>query len=414
MKPSFGIVVACYNSERFIPKLAESLKAQTYKAFDVVFVDDCSTDCTTEIIAECTAFTSWGRIKLKGRNDYVHGDHGICESFNVGAKSAMGGYLWFIHADTWLEPDCLQKLSDYIERTGCKFLTARELRYDSDQDIHAPVAPHGACALDLFGNPVLPLPCNGRPHSSDFPERTTILNLKGKDYVLKLPLPTVPKPYGVPEDVKQAHLEECLIHYAIDPTRSETKIPLLYGGNLNCFERELFNRIGGFDEWIQICCDEQDNGWRVALAGERAGYAYEARIHHWLKDQKPLSQFETHRVYKCTVNQMYYILKNARSFLLLMFPAYALLMLGQSMVLAVLCRKPELPYWLFVRPLCILAKSWGHILKARAEVRRYRVHSDWWFFRRFIYKGFGQWFLVKKLCRKVINEIPTIKTLARG
>ena len=52
--PHVTIIVPVYNAENYITETLDSAFSQTYKNFDVVCVDDCSTDNTFEIIEECT------------------------------------------------------------------------------------------------------------------------------------------------------------------------------------------------------------------------------------------------------------------------------------------------------------------------------------------------------------------------
>ena len=108
----FSIVIPNYNSEKTIVKLLDSIKNQTFKDYEVVIVDDMSTDNSLSIIEEY-AKTHQDmniyscRLGYKGYNGGTR---------NVGANMSQGDYLLFADCDDWFYSNrCLEDLSRVID-----------------------------------------------------------------------------------------------------------------------------------------------------------------------------------------------------------------------------------------------------------------------------------------------------------
>jgi len=107
-----SVVIPCYNSERFISETIQSVLNQTYKALEVIIVDDGSTDGSPSII---TKFQD-SRIKyIKQVNQ------GVSNARNNGLKNSNGKYIVFLDSDDILTPnfianrvEALQKNTQFI------------------------------------------------------------------------------------------------------------------------------------------------------------------------------------------------------------------------------------------------------------------------------------------------------------
>lgn len=105
------IIVAIYKSEKFLPKLINSIIDQTYQNLEIILVDDGSPDNSGAICDEFAAKDS--RIKV------IHKKNGgTCEARNVGMEFATGEYMSIIDGDDWLEPDYVEYLMKLIHETG--------------------------------------------------------------------------------------------------------------------------------------------------------------------------------------------------------------------------------------------------------------------------------------------------------
>lgn len=108
----FSIIIPNYNNEKYIEKCINSVLNQTYKNFEIIFVDDMSSDNSYEIIRELKDNSNyWQQIKII-RNASKRYNGG---SRNVGLTKATGDYILFIDSDDWLKNDeVLKRIHDHI------------------------------------------------------------------------------------------------------------------------------------------------------------------------------------------------------------------------------------------------------------------------------------------------------------
>ncbi len=106
--PAVSVVVSVFNAEKFFAECLDSLLNQTLKNFEVVVVDDCSTDSSVEI-AESYLEKFGGRLKIF-RTKKNSGNGALPR--NKGLKLSRGEYIFFMDNDDLLLPDALEKLYD--------------------------------------------------------------------------------------------------------------------------------------------------------------------------------------------------------------------------------------------------------------------------------------------------------------
>lgn len=106
-----SIITPCYNAENTIAQTIESVIAQTYMDWEMLIVDDCSTDSSPEIIKGYTAKDS--RIKyFKTLNK--SGSPSLPR--NIGIDNAKGKYIAFLDADDLWMPDKLKRQIEFLCR----------------------------------------------------------------------------------------------------------------------------------------------------------------------------------------------------------------------------------------------------------------------------------------------------------
>lgn len=103
----FSIIIAAYNVEQCIVKCLKSVESQTCKDYEVIIIDDGSTDRTGELIQ------SFIRNKKTFRLIYQK-NSGLGEARNTGLSVAKGEYLIFIDGDDWIENDYLKDIQNLI------------------------------------------------------------------------------------------------------------------------------------------------------------------------------------------------------------------------------------------------------------------------------------------------------------
>ena len=100
--PLVSVIIPMYNAARFIKNTLESLYYQTMKNFEIVLIDDCSTDNSVEV-AENLADRFDGRlhvIKLTENNAAP------AVPRNIGINFAHGKYLAFLDNDDFIDDPC--------------------------------------------------------------------------------------------------------------------------------------------------------------------------------------------------------------------------------------------------------------------------------------------------------------------
>lgn len=90
-KELVSVILPVYNSERYIKETIKSVLGQTYKNFELIVIDDCSTDGSTDIIK---SFMDERIRYLKNKKN-----GGVAASRNNGMKFASGRYVAFIDSD---------------------------------------------------------------------------------------------------------------------------------------------------------------------------------------------------------------------------------------------------------------------------------------------------------------------------
>lgn len=115
-KPIVSICIPVKNGAPFIEQAVTSVLKQSYRNFEIVIVDNCSTDNTALLIREMALRDS--RIRFYS-NDY---DLGLVGNLNTCLKYACGVYVKFVLADDMLMSSCLEKMVGAINKQPSVFL----------------------------------------------------------------------------------------------------------------------------------------------------------------------------------------------------------------------------------------------------------------------------------------------------
>lgn len=111
--PLFSVIIPCYNSWHYMERGLHSLENQIWTDFEVIFIDDCSTDDTYHRLEEYKR-----RCTLEVQVIKNIKNSGPGESRNHGIKIASGEYIAFLDSDDWYEPDFLKKMYEQLQKTG--------------------------------------------------------------------------------------------------------------------------------------------------------------------------------------------------------------------------------------------------------------------------------------------------------
>ena len=110
-----SIITPTFNSERFIAETIRSVQAQTYQDWEMIIVDDCSTDRTAEIVASFQEKDS--RIKYF----YNSTNKGSALSRNLALQKAKGKWIAFLDSDDIWHPEKLEKQIEFMTKNNYHF-----------------------------------------------------------------------------------------------------------------------------------------------------------------------------------------------------------------------------------------------------------------------------------------------------
>ena len=110
--PKVSVIIPMYNAEKYLSVCLESLLIQTFQDFEVIIVDDCSTD-NSLAIAESFLERFGGRLKIISLEENT-GSGAVPR--NVGFEHASGKYIFFMDNDDLLIDIALETLYNYAEK----------------------------------------------------------------------------------------------------------------------------------------------------------------------------------------------------------------------------------------------------------------------------------------------------------
>lgn len=127
----FSVIIPLYNKAPYVRKALESVLAQTYTDFELIVVDDGSTDESANIVKTMLREIKGYRLEVKGQDDSIaetnaynlspinyklirQANNGVAAARNNGVAQANGDYLAFLDADDWWEPNYLERMEQLI------------------------------------------------------------------------------------------------------------------------------------------------------------------------------------------------------------------------------------------------------------------------------------------------------------
>ncbi|MGE5138336.1 MAG: glycosyltransferase family 2 protein [Rudaea sp.] len=215
--PRVSVIIPNWNGAHLLPACLDSLARQTYPHFDVVVVDNASTDDSSRLLAEAYP---WVRVLS------LESNRGFAGGVNAGIRAAEAEILVLLNNDTEAEPDWLEELVGGL--------------------VANPRAGMAASKLRLFA------------------ERSK-LHTAGDFYRVD----GVPGNRGVWQEDRGQY---------DDPAAP----PPVFGAcaGAAAYRRDLFERVGLFDEDLVSFCEDVDLNWRAQLAGFECAFAPRAVVYH--------------------------------------------------------------------------------------------------------------------------------------
>lgn len=131
MQPLISLIIPVYNVEKYLERCLRSVLGQTYGNYEVILVDDGSTDGSGAMCDACAAAD--GRVRA-----FHKPNGGLSDARNYGVRLARGELVSFIDSDDHVTADYLAYLYDLLERSGAD-VSCAALRKVLETDQPAPV-----------------------------------------------------------------------------------------------------------------------------------------------------------------------------------------------------------------------------------------------------------------------------------
>lgn len=103
--PEVSVIIPNYNHAPYLDRRIESILSQTYQDFEVIILDDCSTDNSEEVLEKYKAHLKVSHIIYNSINS-----GSTFEQWKKGIAIARGNFIWIAESDDWCEPSLLQEL----------------------------------------------------------------------------------------------------------------------------------------------------------------------------------------------------------------------------------------------------------------------------------------------------------------
>lgn len=127
-----SIITPCYNAERTIKQTIESVLSQTYPYWEMLVVDDCSTDESAKIIKEYTAKNP--RVKYY-KTEKISGSPSLPR--NIGIEHAQGRFIAFLDSDDIWLPNKLKEQIGLFEQANVAIVFSNYEKINEDGDRHS-------------------------------------------------------------------------------------------------------------------------------------------------------------------------------------------------------------------------------------------------------------------------------------
>lgn len=130
--PLVSVVMSVFNAEKYLREAVESILNQTYKNFEFIIIEDCSTDNSLSIIDDFSKKDN--RIKLIKKNENKK-MKGFIENLNIGLKEAKGKYIARMDADDISFPERFEKQVNFLENNPDVFIVGSAINFIDENRI---------------------------------------------------------------------------------------------------------------------------------------------------------------------------------------------------------------------------------------------------------------------------------------
>lgn len=316
-KDFVSIIIPTYNAKKYVEKCISSILKNKYSNYEIIVVDNGSTDSTVDFLEEkYTLFTDKIGFVSLDKN------YGPAKARNEGVKIAQGKYLGFLDSDTEVEKNWINEALNYFRKDKkigalqCKLLLIKDKKsYDY--------------AGEYLGN--------------------------------------------------LGFLVPVAVYGEIDHGQYDSCGKILAAKSAGMFIRkDVFDKIGGFDEDYFIFVEETDLGWRCWLAGYEVIFCPNSIVYHCFSSSKNIfdRKFDNYLVrFHGTKNYIMTLYKNlSKKYLLKILPGHIFLWLCLSFYLLLTGQTPS--FINIIKGIFWNLKNFSENKNKRKEIQKKRRLTD--------------------------------------
>lgn len=310
MNKKISIIVPVYNAEKRLNICLDSLKEQTYKNFEVILINDGSTDKSGDI---CDIYT-----KKDERFKVIHSKNsGVSSARNKGLNVCTGDYIIFVDSDDEVKNNMLEEMLYYLKQSEADVIITGITFVKDGKKVKDILPPkHGKFDLEIWE-----YICKDNSGMFGY-----ISNKMYKSYIIKDNHIRFDEDKKIQEDLDFALTvySKCNTFYMLDKSyylynqeeKNRVKEPLTYM-QIEVKKRDILIDLGIYDKYKSLHCEK--------LASMIFGYLY------WLPKKKDKFIYETRKLYdinridrsfdsksisKLELKFMIYLLKNKKLFII--------------------------------------------------------------------------------------------------
>lgn len=129
--PKVSVVVPSYNHAPFLRQRIDSILAQTFQDFELILLDDCSTDDSRSILSSYSGNPHVTAIQFNEKNS-----GSTFKQWNKGVRLARGEYIWIAESDDYADPHFLERLVPILDaKPQVVFVSCRSWQVDAHGNV---------------------------------------------------------------------------------------------------------------------------------------------------------------------------------------------------------------------------------------------------------------------------------------
>lgn len=129
--PEVSVIIPNFNHARFLRKRITSILEQTFQDFELIILDDCSTDNSIEVLRAFSEHPKITQLVINHRNS-----GSPFSQWKKGVDLAKGKYIWIAESDDWAATSFLSKMINKIEKEpNCNLVYCRSKRINENDEV---------------------------------------------------------------------------------------------------------------------------------------------------------------------------------------------------------------------------------------------------------------------------------------